>query len=115
MTNNSNSSESPGMKAFNDASERIGKYRWTICTLVFFATTVNYLDRQVIGILAPMLKEELGIGEADYGYIVMAFQAAYAVGMIIATPHTNTETLEFVVPKSNPITIDNIKPCCFII
>jgi ACS family hexuronate transporter-like MFS transporter len=84
MTNNSNSSESPGMKAFNDASERIGKYRWTICTLVFFATTVNYLDRQVIGILAPMLKEDLGIGEADYGYIVMAFQAAYAVGMIIA-------------------------------
>ncbi|MBL7113440.1 MAG: MFS transporter [Bacteroidales bacterium] len=72
------------MKAFNDASERIGKYRWTICALVFFATTVNYLDRQVIGILAPMLKEDLGIGEADYGYIVMAFQAAYAVGMIIA-------------------------------
>jgi len=84
MTNQSNSTESPVKKAFNESQERIGKYRWTICTLVFFATTVNYLDRQVIGILAPLLKEELGIGEADYGYIVMAFQGAYAIGMLIA-------------------------------
>ncbi len=84
MTNQPNSKVSPIKEAFNESQERIGKYRWTICSLVFFATTVNYLDRQVIGILAPVLKENLGIGEADYGYIVMAFQAAYAVGMIIA-------------------------------
>lgn len=64
--------------------ERIGNYRWTICALIFFATTVNYLDRQVIGILKPLLKTDLGIGEAEYGYIVTAFQMAYAIGMIIA-------------------------------
>ncbi|MGB9747532.1 MAG: MFS transporter [Bacteroidales bacterium] len=64
--------------------ERIGNYRWTICALIFFATTVNYLDRQVIGILKPLLKTDLGIGEAEYGYIVTAFQLAYAIGMIFA-------------------------------
>jgi ACS family hexuronate transporter-like MFS transporter len=63
---------------------KIGQYRWTICALVFFATTVNYLDRQVIGILKPVLESDLGIGEAEYGYIVSAFQIAYAIGMIIA-------------------------------
>ena len=84
MTNQSSSSESPIKKAFNDSQERIGKYRWTICTLVFFATTVNYLDRQVIGILASDLQKDIGISEAEYGYIVMAFQGAYALGMLIA-------------------------------
>jgi len=84
MTNESNSKESPIKKAFNESQEKIGKYRWTICTLVFFATTVNYLDRQVIGILAPILKEDLGIGEAAYGNIVSAFQFAYAIGMLLA-------------------------------
>jgi ACS family hexuronate transporter-like MFS transporter len=84
MENQTTPTGSPGKQAFNDTMERIGKYRWTICTLVFFATTVNYLDRQVIGILAPVLKEDLGIGEAAYGYIIMAFQAAYAIGMLIA-------------------------------
>jgi ACS family hexuronate transporter-like MFS transporter len=68
---------------FIKANEKIGKYRWTICTLVFFATTVNYLDRQVIGILKPVLESDLGIGEAEYGYIVSAFQFAYAIGMLI--------------------------------
>jgi len=59
-------------------------FRWTICALVFFATTINYLDRQVIAILKPILEEEIGLNEIDYGYIVMAFQIAYAVGMIFA-------------------------------
>jgi len=59
-------------------------FRWTICVLVFFATTINYLDRQVIAILKPILEEEIGLNEIDYGYIVMAFQIAYAVGMIFA-------------------------------
>jgi ACS family hexuronate transporter-like MFS transporter len=68
---------------FLEASERIGKYRWTICALVFFATTVNYLDRQVIGILKPVLETDIGLGEAEYGYIVSAFQAAYAIGMLL--------------------------------
>lgn len=63
---------------------KIGKYRWTVCALIFFATTINYLDRQVIGILKPMLESDLNIGEAEYGYIVTAFQLFYAFGMVLA-------------------------------
>jgi MFS transporter, ACS family, hexuronate transporter len=63
---------------------KVGNYRWTVCALIFFATTVNYLDRQVIGILKPLLESDLKIGEAEYGYIVTAFQLFYAFGMIIA-------------------------------
>ena len=68
----------------NQIKKAIGKYRWNICALVFFATTINYLDRQVIGILKDKLELELGIGEAQYGYIIMAFTACYAIGMVIA-------------------------------
>jgi ACS family hexuronate transporter-like MFS transporter len=68
---------------FNQVNEKIGKYRWTICTLVFFATTVNYLDRQVISILKPVLDSELGIGEIEYASIVSAFQLSYAIGMLL--------------------------------
>ena len=57
--------------------------RWYICGLLFFATTVNYIDRQVLGILKPVLKEQLGWGEDDYGLIVWAFQVAYALMMPI--------------------------------
>ena len=49
---------------------KIGNYRWTDLALIFFATTINYLDRQVIGILKPLLESDLNIGEAEYGYIV---------------------------------------------
>lgn len=59
-----------------------GNYRWRILTLLFFATTINYIDRQVIGILKPFIAEDLGWGEADYGYIVTAFQIAYAIGLL---------------------------------
>jgi len=62
---------------------RIGNKRWTICALLFFATTINYIDRQVLGILAPVLQTEIGWSEIDYGYIVTAFQAAYALGMVL--------------------------------
>lgn len=64
--------------------KKIGNYRWTVCALIFFATTVNYLDRQVIGILKPLLESDLKIGEKEYSYIVMAFQFFYAFGMVIA-------------------------------
>ncbi len=47
-------------------------YRWRIVALLFFATTINYIDRQVIGILKPFIAEDLGWSEADYGYIVTA-------------------------------------------
>jgi len=59
-----------------------GKIRWLICALLFFAATVNYIDRQVIGILKPTLAKEFGWTETDYGWIVFSFQAAYALGMI---------------------------------
>lgn len=61
---------------------KIGNYRWRIVILLFFATTINYIDRQVLGILAPQLTLEFGWSESDYGFIIMAFQAAYAIGLI---------------------------------
>ena len=59
-----------------------GTLRWTICALLFFATTVNYADRQILGILAPTLQREIGCSEAQYGLIVTAFQGAYAIGLL---------------------------------
>jgi ACS family hexuronate transporter-like MFS transporter len=59
-----------------------GHYRWTICALLFFATTVNYADRQILGILAPTLQKEIGWTEAQYGLIVTAFSTAYAIGLV---------------------------------
>ena len=60
----------------------MGKYRWTICSLLFFATTINYLDRSVISLLKPYLEIQFKWTESDYSYIVMTFQLTYAVGMI---------------------------------
>ncbi len=65
-----------------DLQTRIGKYRWTICALVFYATTINYLDRQVISLLKPTLEKEFSWTETDYSNIVIAFQFAYALGMV---------------------------------
>jgi ACS family hexuronate transporter-like MFS transporter len=62
---------------------RIGYYRWGICTLLFFAATINYIDRQVIGILKPTLQTEIGWTEVEYSWIVFSFQAAYAVGLLV--------------------------------
>jgi ACS family hexuronate transporter-like MFS transporter len=59
-------------------------YRWTICALLFVATTINYVDRQVLGILAPTLQRELHWTESDYGDIVSWFSFAYAFGFLIA-------------------------------
>ena len=57
-------------------------YRWTICALIFFATTINYVDRQVLGILAPSLQRELNWSEADYAAITSWFSFAYAIGFL---------------------------------
>jgi ACS family hexuronate transporter-like MFS transporter len=57
-------------------------YRWTILALLFFATTINYVDRQVLGILAPTLQRDLGWSETDYGDIVSWFSVAYGFGML---------------------------------
>lgn len=64
--------------------QKIGNYRWTVCALIFFATTINYLDRQVIGILKPLLESDLNIGEAAYGNIVTIFQLFYGISMLLA-------------------------------
>lgn len=63
---------------------KVGRYRWRICALLLFATTINYIDRQVLGVLAPDLQRQLGWSEIEYGYIVTAFQAAYAIGLLCA-------------------------------
>lgn len=62
---------------------KVGNYRWVVCALLFFATTINYIDRQVIGLLKPTLEVEFNWTEADYGYIVMIFAAMYALGYVI--------------------------------
>jgi ACS family hexuronate transporter-like MFS transporter len=66
----------------NGAAAKIGRYRWRICSLLFFATTLNYMDRQVLGLLAPILQVKIGWSEVQYGNIVAAFQAAYALGLL---------------------------------
>jgi MFS transporter, ACS family, hexuronate transporter len=76
--------------SFTSINEKVGKYRWTICALVFFATTVNYFDRNVLGLLKTTLADAgvFGIDKANqelyYSWIVMSFQIAYAIGMTIA-------------------------------
>jgi len=68
-------------------SRPVGKnYRWVICALIFFATTVNYVDRQIIGVLAPTLKRELHWNDKQYGDIVFYFQLAYAIGLLLSGP-----------------------------
>ncbi len=62
---------------------KIGNYRWVICALLFFATTIKYIDRQVIGLLKPTLEVEFNWTEVDYGNIVMVFAACYALGYLI--------------------------------
>ena len=67
-------STSRGQKA-----SRPGRVRWTICAMLFAATSINYMDRQVIAILKPTLQHNIGLTEVSYGYIVFAFQLAYAM------------------------------------
>lgn len=65
-------------------TKAIGKYRWTICALLFFATTVNYLDRQVLSLLKPSLEEQFGWTNSQYADIAAAFQFTYAIAMLFA-------------------------------
>ncbi|MDO6413354.1 MFS transporter [Sphingomonas sp. BIUV-7] len=64
------------------AAERVGKYRWVICGLLFAATAINYVDRQMIGLLKPTISAELGWNETTYADIVFWFQAAYSIGYL---------------------------------
>jgi ACS family hexuronate transporter-like MFS transporter len=64
-------------------AESVGHFRWSVCALLFFAATVNYVDRQVIGILKPTLQDTYQWSEIDYSNIVFAFTAAYAIGLLV--------------------------------
>ncbi len=66
----------------DSAAARAGRFRWWICALIFCANAINYIDRQVLGLLAPSLERQFGWSEIEYGYIVTAFQAAFAVGYV---------------------------------
>ncbi|MDR1511347.1 MAG: MFS transporter [Endomicrobium sp.] len=65
-------------------SQKIGNYRWTICALLFFATTVNYLDRQVLSLLQPSLSEQFQWTNTDYANITSVFQISYAIALLFA-------------------------------
>jgi ACS family hexuronate transporter-like MFS transporter len=70
----------------NSMSEKVGRYRWKICALLFFATTINYMDRQVLALLKPVLQNPvsgIGLTEVNYGYMVTAFSLAYALGLLV--------------------------------
>ena len=71
------------MLAPEEGTVKPGNYRWAICALLFFATTINYLDRNILGLLAPTLQKEIGWTPIEYGYITMGFQAAYAIGLAL--------------------------------
>jgi ACS family hexuronate transporter-like MFS transporter len=72
------------MMAASKADTKIGKFRWRVCAMLLAATTINYIDRQVFGVLAPFLQDKIGWNEIEYGHIVTAFQAAYAIGLLCA-------------------------------
>jgi ACS family hexuronate transporter-like MFS transporter len=62
---------------------RLSRYRWVICALLFGATAINYIDRQILGLLAVPLQLDFGWSESQYGLIIMGFQLAYAAGLLI--------------------------------
>ena len=80
----------PNVPVVNGAPARpavgaaVGRFRWVVCGLLFLAATVNYIDRQVLGILKPTLQAEFGWSEIDYADIVFSFQLAYAIGLLLA-------------------------------
>src|ERR1700683_3706663 len=72
----------PTIKGLRESGFLAGRLRWVICALLFFGVTKNYMDRQVLGVLKGTLQHDLGWNDIDYGNLVFAFQAAYAMGMI---------------------------------
>src|ERR1700686_4644185 len=70
-------------QARTSASSPAGYFRWVICALLLFGTTKNYMDRNVLGVLNKTLQHDLGWSEIDFSNLVIAFQAAYALGMVV--------------------------------
>ncbi|MEO7720212.1 MAG: MFS transporter [Capsulimonas sp.] len=73
----------PGSSSLTDAPHRsVGRFRWVICALLFFGTAINYIDRQILGVLKPQLSHDLHWSQQDYANIVTAFQLTYAFGYL---------------------------------
>src|SRR5688572_12958607 len=73
-----------GVEGAKKIQPKAGGLRWSICALLFFATTINYVDRAVLGVLAPLLRTEIGWSDLEYGRISAAFTLAYAIGFLFA-------------------------------
>jgi ACS family hexuronate transporter-like MFS transporter len=69
--------------SYSQAQLLVGRFRWVICAVLFFGITKNYMDRQVLGVLKTTLQHDFGWNEIDYSNLVFAFQAAYALGMLL--------------------------------
>jgi ACS family hexuronate transporter-like MFS transporter len=69
-----------------DAPPGTGRYRWFICALLFLATTINYIDRQVVALLGPTLSATFGWSDIDYSHIIFNFTLAYAIGLLAVGP-----------------------------
>ena len=79
-------SESRSEKKTSAAAQiahHVGRFRWVICTVLLLGVMKNYMDRQVIGVLKTTLQHDLGWSEIDYGNLVLTFQAAYALGLVL--------------------------------
>lgn len=72
------------MSTISNVNQKMTQYRWVICSMLFFATTVNYLDRQVLSLLQPMLEEQFHWTDNDYGTITAVFSLFYAISMLFA-------------------------------
>lgn len=70
------------MDPFTPADSKLTRYRWVICTLLFLATTINYIDRQILALIKPILDDQLHWTNEQFGYVNGAFQGAYATGLL---------------------------------
>src|SRR5271165_5767671 len=61
----------------------VGRYRWIVCGMLFFATTINYMDRQILSLLKPILDSQMGWTNEQFGAVNSAFQGAYAIGSLV--------------------------------
>ena len=66
----------------NEGAGAVGRYRWVVCGLLFLATTINYIDRQILALVKEFLDQELGWTNEQFGMVNSAFQGAYAVGLL---------------------------------
>ena len=69
--------------AADPAGTSVSRYRWVVCALLFFATTINYIDRQILSLLKPILDEQMGWTNEQFGLINSAFQGAYGFGLLV--------------------------------